>query len=283
MKNWKNIYLAILTVITVGAIILGSFIHIGGFRFGGWGIGDDSAYRISYRSSLTEEETKLESFQAVEVTAEASHVVLERGDSWCLTSKADKNDEVTYEIEDGILKVNERRKRLFRFFPFFRNPKSGILTITVPKDMDLTKADFRLDMGNITVRDMTVDQINVHAEMGGVNVSGCVAKDATLDTEMGSVHVQDSELTDAFLKTEMGSIKAETVDFTTMRADTEMGSVDITLKSPVKELDLELSTQMGSVHLDGEKVAKSYEQKGNTGKKLTAKTEMGSVHVRGSN
>ena len=258
---WKKVYLTILSIITVGAIIIGSMIHFGGFRFGSWEFSGNEAYGSPFRTVLTEEKQELEAFEKVRITAEMSGVTLKTGDSYCIAARYDKNDEITYEIDDGMLKVNERKKRVFRFFPFFQNIRGGTITITVPKDKMLESIDLKLDMGSITITDLKMDKTKVQADMGSITAENC-------------------ELGDASLETEMGSVKADRCGFTSLSAESEMGSIDINVNGSVQEMDLDLSTEMGSVTVDGEKVTKNFEQTGNGGKSIKAETEMGSIKIK---
>ena len=78
----------------------------------------------------------------------------------------------------------------------------------------------------------------------------------------------------------MGSVKADRCGFTSLSAESEMGSIDINVNGSVQEMDLDLSTEMGSVTVDGEKVTKNFEQTGNGGKSIKAETEMGSIKIK---
>ena len=49
---WKKVYLTILSIITVGAIIIGSMIHFGGFRFGSWEFSGNETPTLTFLRKL---------------------------------------------------------------------------------------------------------------------------------------------------------------------------------------------------------------------------------------
>ena len=264
MKKWRTPYLTILTIITVCAVLVGSAVHIAGVQIGSFGASSDESddtYTKTYSNSLTESSQELGSFNQIKVTAEMANLEITSGKNSALTSKADKDDEITYEIDNGVLKINERRKKSWRFLPFLRVRQGGKITLTVAQGTSLEKTDLQLNMGNVTVTDLKPGQLDIHADMGNITASGCECGDVTLDANMGN-------------------IKVDTFTFDTMTAASDMGNVKISLSEPLESMDLSLSTSMGNVHVNGEKVAKSYETKGNGGKKLTAQTDMGNIKIQ---
>ena len=264
MNKWRTPYLTILTIITVCAILVGSAVHIAGVQIGSFGVSSDDpddTYTNSYSNSLTESSQELGSFTQVKVTAEAANLEITSGKTSTLTSKADKNDEITYEIDHGVLRINERRKKSWRFLPFLKVRQGGKITLTIAQGTSLEKTDLQLNMGNVTLTDLKPGQLDVHADMGNITASGCECGDVTMDANMGN-------------------IKVDTCTFDTMTAGSDMGNIKISLTEPVENMDLSLSTSMGNVHLNGEKVSKTYETKGNGGKKLTAQTDMGNIKIQ---
>lgn len=256
MKRWTRIYRIFLTVITVAAILYGSMIHLGGFRRG------VSASWIPSGKAGDAVTTSLEPFTELEITSQNCNVVLQSGEEYKLVAETSKWDAFTWDQKDGVLQISEKyQRRFWDVLPFLRIQGSTI-TVTVPDEASLERAELDLDLGNVTLTGLTVKEMDADADLGNITASQCGFQTAALSCEMGNV-------------------KTDGCEFTSLDAGSEMGNVEIALPSPVEEYTMKLSTELGNIRIDGEKVSKTCTKSGSTQKTLTAKTEMGNVRIDG--
>ena len=106
MSIRKNIWMAILTIITVCCVIGGTFYHAGIFQVkGGFRFGEDR---------MTSASAGLETFHAINVDADMMDLSIEEGDNFYLHGKYTDRLKFEYEVKDGFFFL--RKEILERFF-----------------------------------------------------------------------------------------------------------------------------------------------------------------------
>ena len=137
-----------------------------------------------------------------------------------------------------------------------------LLRIAVPRGTNLGTLSFTLGTGDLTVTGVSADSLTVSAELG----------DVTLQT----VNVQR-----ALLSLTAGELRADALSTSDFKADAELSNLTVTLAEPLADFTLFARTGQGTVRSQGAVVDSKFLQRGNSGKRLLLRSEMGNVTISG--
>jgi hypothetical protein len=264
----KNIWMAILTIITACCVIGGTFYHIGiwGFK-GGFHFGEDRMTSVS---------TDLEAFCAIDVDADMMDLSVEVEDHFYLNGRYTDRLKFEYEVKDGVLYIKERNPRK-AFWGGARSENCNI-TLTVPKNVAMDSMEIKLAMGNVNVEGITSINCEALTNMGNCTFEKCSFGEADIDTNMGEIIIKGTQLGEADIDNDMGTIKMERCIFQDLNVDNSMGDIFIDANQSLDNCQIELKADMGEVRVNGQSEGTKYRQSGNAGK-LEASTSMGSVRL----
>lgn len=137
-----------------------------------------------------------------------------------------------------------------------------LLRIAVPRGTNLGTLSFTLGAGDLTITGVNADSLTVSAELG----------DVTLQT----VNVQR-----ALLSLTAGELRADALSTSDFKADAELSNLTVTLAEPLADFTLFARTGQGTVRSQGAVVDSKFLQRGNSGKRLLLRSEMGNVTISG--
>ena len=137
-----------------------------------------------------------------------------------------------------------------------------LLRIAVPRGTNLGTLSFRLGAGDLTVTGVSADSLTISAELG----------DVTLQT----VNVQR-----ALLSLTAGELRADALSTSDFKADAELSNLTVTLAEPLADFTLFARTGQGTVRSQSAVVDSKFLQRGNSGKRLLLRSEMGNVTISG--
>ena len=137
-----------------------------------------------------------------------------------------------------------------------------LLRIAVPRGTNLGTLSFTLGAGDLTITGVNADSLTVSAELG----------DVTLQT----VNVQR-----ALLSLTAGELRADALSTSDFKADAELSNLTVTLAEPIADFTLFARTGQGTVRSQGAVVDSKFLQRGNSGKRLLLRSEMGNVTISG--
>lgn len=266
MSIRKNIWMAVLTVITVCCVIGGTFYHAGIF-----GLQDRFHFRDDKTINVS---TDLEAFCAIDVDADMMDLSIEKGDRFYIDGKYTDVLQFEYEVKDKTLYIKGKTVRK-AFLRGNGNYKCNI-TLTVPENTTMDSMEIKLAMGNINVENITSIDCKALTNMGNCIFEKCSFGEADIDTNMGEITIKDTDLGESEIDNNMGSIKMERCIFQDLDVDNSMGEISIDINQNIDEYQIDLKAEMGDVRVNGQSEGTKYRQSGNNGK-LTASTSMGSV------
>ena len=160
----KNIYLIIITIITVVCIIAGSLYHIGGFALGLF----DNLIPHSDKSlgTVCTKELSVDEFSNLIFDTTVLNINVSTGDSYSISYKCNKRLVPKIRSTGDTLTISQSGCANYR-----RNTTSEI-TVTIPESAALNKLS--LDTG-----------------VGEVNLNSLTAADAEFDTGVGDLYATD--------------------------------------------------------------------------------------------
>jgi len=254
----KNIFLIIITLVTVLCIVIGAFHHIGIPRKSvssisssikrGLGSGnfkfdfDDDEEEIEDFDFENDDPKSFDSetiseFKELEVKMKVGGLKIERGNKWEIKSKYTyKYLKPAYTLKNGKLSITQ---------PNYKNQRVGNkscrIVITVP-------------FGTV------LENLSLNMDVGAVDLSGFDIKKGSIDTDVGAISISN-------------------VNFNDLDLDSDVGAVAIELVEPVENYDININSDLGGITVDGKNVKHRYSQKGDMDKRLRINTDVGGVEV----
>ena len=116
------------------------------------------------------------------------------------------------------------------------------ITVTVPEGTNLKDIEIESNVGDIKLLDLTTGNININLNVGEVSVNN--------------------------------------VSFETIAVENNIGEISICPEENADNYDISVSTDLGEVNVAGKKYRHSYNSKGNSGKKITAISNVGEINIK---
>lgn len=253
----KNVYLTILTVVTVLCIIGGSCYHIVG-----WGLNVLSDVFSFWKSDKEEagpvvdsDSGELGDFTSISVDADIMSLTVVPGDSAAISYKGNEKLAPKYEIDGDALVITQTGK-----VNSFWGSKKCNVTLTVPE-----AACFR--------------SIEIYSAVGDIDLSGLQGEFLSLDADVGDIDVDGCRFTDIEITASVGDVDMEDCTFTTLAIDADVGDIDVDSAADLSEYEISLDTDMGEVCVNDRDYRKSYEQDGTSAGQVTITNSMGDISL----
>lgn len=249
----KNIYLSILTVITVLCIIGGSCYHLMG-----WGAsligrflpeGQESAGSI-----VSSNATELGEFSSISIDANVMDLTIVPGDNATLSFKGNSKLAPKYEVKGDTLVITQDSIRNLM------GNKNCSVTITLPQDAYYEQVEIISDVGDIDISGMRGARLTLDAAVGDMDLDSCDFEEMELIADVG-----DADVTDC--------------NFSRLNVDNSVGDIDVDSASDLSEYTIDLSTDVGEVEVNEKSYRRSYSQDGEHGKNVTLSNSTGDISL----
>ena len=144
----KNIYLIIITIITVICIIAGSLYHIGGFALGLF----DNLIPHSDKSlgNVCTKELSVDEFSNLIFDTTVLNINVTTGDSYTVSYKCNERLVPKIKSSGDTLTISQSGRTNYK-----RNTTSEI-TVTIPEGVALNKLSFDTGVGEVNLNSLTV-------------------------------------------------------------------------------------------------------------------------------
>lgn len=259
----KNVWIILITIITVCCMAGGIFYHLGvrGSRI--WG-----------RGKTTDTSTALEAFDKIDVDAELMDVTITEGERFYLSCAYSNGLEPVYEVKEGMLTIRQQPYRSWGI----HSTGHCSLTLTIPAGTALDAVEVQTALGNVYTEKIIASKCELQSNMGNCSAQDCSFDEADLNTNLGEVFVKNTSLGEAKANSDMGTIKVEASTFDSLDVTASMGDIKVDSAQKLDEYDMELTTEMGSVRVNNRDEGTKYHQSGDAGE-LELDTSMGSIRL----
>lgn len=256
----KQIYLIILTVVTVVCILFGSCYHIIG-----WGasfvrrflpIIQDEAIGSWNATELTESENtsiNLEDFTAISVDASVMSLTIRPGARASVTWRCSKKLEPRCEVKDGTLFIKQDKIKRFG------NNKCSV-TLTVPSDVSYREIGIDVSVGDIEIENLEGERLVIDANVGDIDLTNLSFADIDLDSNVSDVDIENCR-------------------FDRLKAESNVGDIDVESTEDLSDYTINLDTSIGSVSCNDRSYRRSFSQTGTSGKSITINTNTGDIDL----
>ena len=251
----KNIYLTVIWIVTIFCIIGGSFYHIMG-----WGedFFEDFGLGSSLKGKTYTYNDAVDAFNSISLDIDLSEVNIVTGDKYGLSYECTKNVVPDFQVEDGTLCIIQNSKN--PHFPRRNGNDNCIITITVPKETELSRISGGCDLGDVEFTGLTVDEIDIECNMGQAVITDVTASSITCACALGNCEISGCS-------------------FDNLTVDNDLGNIEVYSKNPLTDYTMDLSVSMGGIEVDGEDYGTRYKQKGDKDKNIKLTNSMGSIEI----
>lgn len=237
----KNIYLIILTVLTVFCVLFGLLYHVSHW-FSEY-IFDDFFHFSNEENTTVDEE--LPEFDKIVIEAKFGDLEISYGDGYAVQMEYPSKYMPDCSVEDNTLHITQSPSLKLSW----NNHWSSDITLVIPRGVTLQSADIKMDLGNIELNEIAVETLSISADMGNVELDDCTIQTCTIEADMGNVELSDCTVENGTYDADMGNIELEG-NFVQITAECNMGA--ITVECPeTKDTRFHLECDMGDIEVNG--------------------------------
>ena len=277
----KNVYLIILTLVTVICIIGGTCYHLVG-----WGVSflshlpfasfySDSDDTESSGTTLSTGTVLLPSFNTVKIDSKVMNLSIEKGDDYSIQCDTTEKLNPKYEIKDNTLIVSQKQK--IKVHNFMKNPKCSV-HITIPEDTTLELINVDGSVGDINLSNLDVTTLKIDSSVGDIELDDCKTDSIDIDVSTAVVELNGCEANEINVDTSVGDTVIKDNIFETLYVDGSVGDVKVSSSKDLSGYAYDLDTSIGDVSINGVSHKKEYQQKGSDGK-ITVDNSTGDISI----
>jgi hypothetical protein len=257
----KNVYLIILTVITIICIIGGTSYHL--IAGSGNSLGQSFKNTGVFSGMFTDSETlSLDAFTSIQIDADVMSLTIRQGSDYSIQYSASEGLEPVYSIKNGELVIKQRYPNgsFWDKLRFLNKGKCSV-TITVPFSETLDRLEANSDIGDFTVEGLSISTLSLSADVGDIYVSSCtLGEDNEISADVGNVELKDCT-------------------FTSLSVEADVGDVSVNSGLDLSDYNMELSADMGKISVSGINYGAKYKQKGVGVYSLEIEASVGHIEV----
>ena len=239
----RTIYLAVITLITIGCVLYGVF------RFSNRAI----PFSLGNANYSTEESASLEAFDRIAVDALVMDLIVKEGSDYSLDYRATENLVMAYKVENGKLIISQKKKGSMI------GNNSAVLTLTVPADTQLERVDVGIDVGDVELKNLNADYIEA-------------------DVDVGDITVEHAALGQGVIESDTGDVKVKNSSFVQLDISSDVGDVDVESSIDISDYSYDLKTDVGEVEVYTSDYGKKYIKDGKNGK-VYIRADVGDISV----
>lgn len=237
IKSLALVLAIFLTVIIIGSIITASatILTLTGI------IEFPASEKIEFTESY-------ENITSLDISLKAGELTIEKGDTFKLTANTDKG--FSPEVRDGTLKIREKG---FNFFNLFIWNNHSKYTLTIPEDAAFEDVKIDLGAGKASLSYINTQNLKINAGAGKITASNLTSNKARVDGGVGEFTLIDCSLKDLSLECGVGKLTYRGTMTGECKIDSGVGAVDIHLTGSKQDYEINISTGIGKLTVDGEK------------------------------
>lgn len=238
----KNIYMGIITFITLCCIIIG-VLKGGVLHFGNKNVHSD--------------EINLDNYTKLSIEGNVMDIELLEGDKYSVHYKCTEGMEPICSVDNDTLTITQKKKKT-RFFGI--GSQNCKVTIEVPQGSVLEEMDMKLDVGDVTINGMQNKTTTISMDVGDIEIDDSILGDTKVDIDTGEITI---------LKSEFGN----------MEAKTDIGDIEISSLKDLVDYSFELKSDIGEVSVNEKEYGRKYEDNTQSDYKMKATTNIGDVDI----
>lgn len=237
----KNVYLTILTIVTVFCIIIGSVYHILGWGFSFLDRIFDypffSSEKKSAGSLIQSGVIELDDFTSISADVNVMDLNIEPGNAATIDYSCNSRLEPKYNVKNDTLYLTQGSVH-----NLWGNKKCTV-TITVPNDQYYELFDISADVGDVDIQNISGQKLSLDADVGDIDIERCSFDDVDIQADVGDVDVDNCE-------------------FLVLSIDNSVGDIYVASAVSLSNYYIDMDTSIGEVEFNGQDYRRSYSQNG---------------------
>ena len=181
----------------------------------------------------------------------------------------DLDEFTTLDVDGSVMRLNIKQGDTYRISAEYNrnylkpevNVKNGKLSVSQPASKNFYRGSTRCE-------------VTIYIP-GGKKLD-----DAAISIDVGEINLKDFNCEKLSASTDVGELSISNVDFINLYAESDVGELSIKTVNPLQEYNLDLSTDIGEIRIDGEQKRHNFNQTGTSGKKIIAKTNIGELRIK---
>lgn len=269
MNTKRNLYLAILAIVTVVCIIVGITVH----AVGQWG----RVFRGS--SELTEQTQSLADVQRMEIDLSVAELTVREGADYALTIRSSERLMPKVSLKNGTLSLTQSKQH--NFWTPVKGEKCT-LVITVPEGTVINDAQIAGNVGALSVSGVEFKNLSLET-----NVGACELRDVdveallTVSSNVGDVKFSGVTCEESEISLNVGGFDGREFGFDRCTIESDTGDVFLLAgdSETLTDYTVVLNNDVGAIHYFGESAKQHLERSGDPDKVLAIRSDVGDITV----
>lgn len=198
---------------------------------------------------------------------------------------------VTYENADGKISefecslsgeslIIKNKVKKSNFLNTDMNAGNSIINIYLPTDFHAEEVTLKCGAGIISVDALSADELYISSGAGKASLNNIFADECKIDGGVGKVEFTDSCLNDLKASCGVGNITYHGSLTGTSKISGGIGSIDLTLTGDFEDYEINLSTGLGNISINGKKYTSSTKLNAGAENVLKLDSGIGKVNLR---
>lgn len=248
----KNIYLTIITLITVICIIAGSLYHILGYGLSF--LGNFTGTRFGNPGPVESNRISVDPFDTLSIDTGTMDVTIKTGDDYSVEYTCNEQLVPKIESDNNTLTISQEQHK-------WSNVKSYELIVIVPEDA-------------------TLSEVTVDTGVGDINISGLTIEDATFDTGVGDLKLKDCELNTCSVDSGTGDNTITDCSFNEMDIDSGIGDNKISSTKSLDGYSFDLDSGLGTIMINDDKLGSEYTVNKKSSRHISVDSGTGNITIK---
>lgn len=207
---------------------------------------------------------------ALEVKINAADFAIKQGERFFVESNLKY---LTVEDKNGILTIKETKK-------FGITYTGAVLTLYLPADTVLEKANITTGAGRLTIDYLSADTMNLELGAGEVKIDTLIAaSDADIDGGAGKITISGGALHNLDLDMGVGQLNLSSALTGESELDLGVGESNITVIGNKEDYKLDIEKGIGNITVDGTGVS-NIKAQGNGSNSIVLSGGIGAIHLK---
>ena len=172
------------------------------------------------------------------------------------------------EVDAGVMGVSVKKGTSYSVYCSYSSQKlepvienKGDTLVITQHSQNFNGDSSKCEMTITVPKNITLDDIYADIKVGAFEIDGISLDKGKINTDVGAIEIRDCE-------------------FNKLNMNSNVGAIQINLTGKTQDYDWDLTTSLGAIEVRHRNYHRSYFQNNNSGKKITAKSNIGAIEVK---
>ena len=267
----RNIYLIIITVLTVICIVVGSAYNFYGIFSN---VFPEKGFSVSGWNAVIDGECEVEDAKSIEASISVANIVFVRGDKFMVEYHCSEILQPEIKVQGDTLYITQKDTSIWHM-----GNLKGDITVTVPGNCKLENLTVQADVGDVTVDGYTAKVAEFFLDVGELEVENSQFEEATVSADVGEITLSDSVMNRLDVECDTGNAMVADVRFEDLTISADVGDVEVRTVDGLDGYRMDLSGDIGDIKVDGRRCGKEYYVSEGTSGSITISNSVGDIDI----